>query len=199
MAIIDMKKLLLIGLESEKQSILEYLQDRGSVEITDMDETDEFMDIENSADAEHIDKLFNQLAETESAIETLNRLGKIERKLLEPPNEVTAQDLRSRLKNKSEMLAIVQECRDMDRKLNEIDTRATRIEDTIPQYEAWIGLDIPVDKIGDTRTSKVLVGSVETSRGQAFEQAVESDLDLMYVENVGSSRDSTNYLVIYHR
>ena len=87
----------------------------------------------------------------------------------------------------------------MDRKLNEIDTRATRIEDTIPQYEAWIGLDIPVDKIGDTRTSKVLVGSVETSRGQAFEQAVESDLDLMYVENVGSSRDSTNYLVIYHR
>ena len=61
MAIIDMKKLLLIGLESEKQSILEYLQDRGSVEITDMDETDEFMDIENSADAEHIDKLFNQL------------------------------------------------------------------------------------------------------------------------------------------
>src|SRR5690606_10081852 len=113
MAIVEMKKLLLIGLESERQPILEYLQDMGNVEITDMDEdSEEFMDIEHSADTEYIDKLVNQLAETEFAIEILNRLGKIERKLLEPPTEVTVRALRDRIRNKDEMLAIVEECRD---------------------------------------------------------------------------------------
>lgn len=200
MAIVEMKKLLLIGLESERQPILEYLQDMGNVEITDMDEdSEEFMDIEHSADTEYIDKLVNQLAETEFAIEILNRLGKIERKLLEPPTEVTVRALRDRIRNKDEMLAIVEECRDIDRRLNEIDVRVKRIGETIPQYQAWIGLDIPVDRIEDTKTSKVLIGSVERNKAQAFEEKVKSDIELMYIEDVGSSRDTTNYVVIYHR
>ena len=62
-----------------------------------------------------------------------------------------------------------------------------------------MGLDIPIEGIADTKTSRVFVGSIERNKTQEFEDTVEDNTELMYLEKVGNSRDATNYLVIYHR
>lgn len=199
MAIIDMKKLLLIGLEGEKNKILEDLQYMGNVEIVDIDQDDELEHYQNLGDTDYIDQIYSDLAEIQFAIEFLTRMGKIEKSLFEVPNEVAPHELNMDHEYRSRYMELVRECREIDRSLTQIDTRTTRIEDTIAKYQSWVGLDIPLERIEDTKTCKVIIGSVEINNMYAFEEAVSEELELMHVEKVGSSRDEANYLVVYHR
>ena len=198
MAIIEMKKLLLIGMEGERDKILKSLQKMGNVEIAELDEG-ELDDYRAIAQNDDLEVLYEDLSKVQFAIDFLTRHGEVEKGMFQVPEEISYNDLSQVQNHKDIYLRLVDECMLLDRRLNEIITRTSQIQNAMGQYEGWTGLDIPLDNIGGTRYTTAIIGSVPNNSVHIFEEKISKDAQLMHIERVGSSRDEANYFVIYHK
>lgn len=199
MAIVKMKRVSLLGLNSERDQILKVIQRMGNLEITDLDGDQDENEVRVSPQIiEELEGVEAQLTELQFAIDFLNRYGSNKGGLFSVPNEVSLEKLTEDLPDKQYISDVCKKCHDLDSQLNNLKTEQTRIVNAIPQFESWDDLKIPLEHIKDTKKTKILLGSVDKGNVQSFETYFNDNMELLFLERVGSSKDQINYLMIYH-
>jgi len=206
MAIIDMKKVLLVGMQSEKEKILRELQAMGNVEIVEIEDIQE-SEIEESSNlitqSENdglLAQVEAQLAEIDFALNFIGKHNKEKKGLFTQRPEVDIDKLNQVLIRREEILEIAGRCRDLGDRINELRTQETRQLNIIAQMKPWEALDIPFEDLKDTAYTRVIAGTIDKGQAERFEKAIYSDLAFpIYLERLGEDGNNTYYFILYHK
>ena len=206
MAVIDMKKVTLVGMQSEKERILKSIQSMGNLEISNIEEKNEgqdqgeILELARDGDLNTLDEVQSQLSGVEFVLGLLNQYKPVKKGMFDPKPEVDQEALSAALSSRDEILKVVDECRKLEEDLNELGLRENRLNNTIIQMEPWRLLDIPLDRIEDTPTTRVIAGIVNKGAAQRFLEALKAiESELLFVQALGETREDACYFIVYHK
>jgi V/A-type H+-transporting ATPase subunit I len=204
MAIIDMKKVFLIGLQTEKEKILNTIQRMGNMEISEIDERDmtEVKDLlGHEDDHQALERIESQLSEVKFALEFIGRYNNVKRGLFTPKHGVSVSELREVLKESQQILKITKRCRELEDELAQLRAYQTRTTNMREQLIPWQGFNLPMEETRDTLRTRVIIGTVDKRFAPDFENTMTDNFALkeFFIEKVGESREDANYLLIYHK
>ena len=211
MAIIDMKKVFLIGLQADREKILNTLQLMGNVEIIEISGEDgdnnEQGQLEASgvfeqySDSEALELIEFRLSEIEFALKFIGRYSNIKRGAFASKQSVSIAELEKMLKRIDGALQLAQTCRKLEQELVDLGARETRVLSIKQQMLPWKGLDLPLEDICDTVFTRVLIGTLDGRSALGFEDEINtnfSDREL-FIQRVGEDREQISYIIIYHK
>ncbi|NLI60877.1 MAG: V-type ATP synthase subunit I [Clostridiales bacterium] len=207
MAVIDMKKVTLIGIERDKEKILKAIQSMGNLQISGFEEQNEEQKqdsipklAQDKESSRTLEEIHFQLTEVEFALELINTYSPVKKSMFDMKSEVEVHKLSAALDSVHHILKVVDECRKLEDELNELSLRDTRLINTISQMEPWQKLDVALDKLKDTATSRVLAGTVNRGATQRFLDSLKSlESDLLVVNELGETREDTCFFITYHK
>ncbi len=205
MAVIDMKKVTLIGIQSDKEKILKIIQSMGNLEISSLEEQegteeqDAVLELRRDQDLSALEEVQAQLSQVEFGLELMDQYNPVKSGLFDMKPQVDAHELAQAFESRSAILAVVSELRKLEESLSEISLKETRLNNTILQMEPWEKLDIPLNQLEDTLTTRVLAGTVNNSAVQRFLDTIDNlDNNLIVVQQLGQTTDETCFFVAYH-
>ncbi|MBM7582433.1 V/A-type H+-transporting ATPase subunit I [Caldicoprobacter guelmensis] len=209
MAIVEMKKLFLIGLQADKDRILNAIQFMGNVEIDDI-ELDEYIGegyggesqlLERYDGQGIVERIESQLSEIKFALNFIGRYNNVKRSVFAPKPAVSLKELNKVRKNADSILQVAGTCRELEQRLTELSARATRVLSTKQQLLPWRELNVPLEQIGDTVTVHTMIGTVEKGVAAQFEEKMIQELGSreFYIQKVGEDKEQVNYFLAYHK
>lgn len=206
MAVIDMKKLSLIGLSYDKEEILKSIQTMGNLELTDLrdQEVDEDDDIseskeEISEDLGQLNLLQGQISKVESILSLLDRYNPVKKGLFDSKPVIDPEDLTKAYQNSDELIERAHKIIELEDQLKDLDLRVNRLNTTIDQMLPWEELDIPFEDIKDTRDARLVPGTIARASVARFNQALENFKDSSLVaRELGDYGDESCYFFVYH-
>ncbi|HHZ12646.1 MAG TPA: V-type ATP synthase subunit I [Clostridiales bacterium] len=206
MAVIEMKKVILVGMQDEKEDILKAIQSMGNLEIMGIEEQGEGQDGEETLDMVWEEDLRAmaeaeaQLSKLEFTLELFNRYKPLKRGIFDVKPQVEARELLETLDSRDEILKIADQCRSLEEELSELALRENRLYSTIGQMEPWMSLDIPLDRIEDTLTTRVIAGTVDRGAVHRFLDAIDALAEEpIFVQELGETREDTCFFIVYHK
>ena len=164
MAIVEMSKLSVICLNSQKKRFIKELMDLGVVEITKPEGNSSDNPIpegtfiaNNSAEVSHLDA---QIAVYGTTIDTLNNYYEGKRPLISTRKEILAEKFAQEVeKNQGYAEKMAAETSAASKKIAEDRNEINRLSILVKGLEPWKELDLPLEKTG-TRSSSVFMGTV---------------------------------------
>jgi len=209
MAIVEMKKLLLIGLQVDKDRILNAIQLMGNVEIAAI-ELEEYPEegrdgelqlLERYDGQEIVELIESQLSELKFALGFIGRYHNLKRSAFAPKPLVGIEELNKVRKNADSILQVAATCRKLEQQLTELSSRETRVLSTKQQLLSWKGLNVSLEQIGNTLTTHTMIGTVEKGAAVQFEERMLQELGTreFYIQRVGEDREQVNYFLAYHK
>jgi len=156
-----MNKISLIGLESEKERILENLMKLGVVEITDAKEkisSDEWKELVNiDGDSESVSRLDAQIDRVSAVIDYLDKFDKRKKPLFSARRDISTSELNMVLQNQDKLWSVIDEVNRYDEMLANLKAEKNRNSNMILSLKPWEALDIPLE-LTATASSTVLIG-----------------------------------------
>jgi len=202
MAIVKMDKISLIGLQRDRNEIIDSLMKMGVVQITDIDfdnSEDGLSDlIAKSGDEEKVIQLDTQIEKIKSTINYLSGFNTKKRGLFEPKRVVEENELNEIIKNKSDLWSIVENIDSLNEKLSLLRSDENRLSNLIASLEPWENLSIPME-VSSTKYTLVSHGvvpvtvDIEALKSELSELAPQS-----YIERVNRDKDQSYISIIYH-
>jgi V/A-type H+-transporting ATPase subunit I len=206
MAVIDMKKVILIGMQADKAKLLRFIQSMGNLEISDFEEykeaqdRDAILEITRDEDERSSQEIYSQLSQVEFALDLIGKYNPVKKGMFEMKPQVDVKALSEVLRSRNEIFKVVDECRRLDEELNGLGLKDTRLKNTIIQMEPWELLDVPLNEIGDTPTTGVIAGTVNKGATQRFLDGLEAiESELLLVQELGETREDTCFFMVYHK
>ena len=192
MAIVKMKHLRLVGLESEREALLRAMQDMGCVEVTGVDGAE---DARSAGFARPDDKALLNAQESARACRTalaaLDRFAPEKKGLFRKRAAVARDDFFSAESEKAAKDA-ADELNALQRRLGEIESERTKEETLRASLAPWLTLDVPLDQadgalcvsfgtVGAAVTDETLNGACEGFDGLALWRQASADRSLRYL------------------
>lgn len=202
MAIVEMKRMTLIGLEEERENILKTLQNMGQVEVTEIRQGQENelpTHLEREMNTDSLDEVEGNINDVKFALEFLGRYKKDKKGLLAGRHEISLGELNAVVNRREEILKTVKKCRGLDESLTAIRSSATRLINQINQMQPWEKLNIPLEEIQDTDLVKMMLGTIDKVRAADFEKDLSSVFQEYYLEPMGVEKEDALYFLMYHR
>ena len=141
-----------------------------------------------------------QLSKLEFTLELFNRYKPLKRGIFDVKPQVEARELLETLDSRDEILKIADQCRSLEEELSELALRENRLYSTIGQMEPWMSLDIPLDRIEDTLTTRVIAGTVDRGAVHRFLDAIDALAEEpIFVQELGETREDTCFFIVYHK
>ncbi|GFI62559.1 hypothetical protein IMSAG049_01743 [Clostridiales bacterium] len=164
MAIVEMSKLSVICLNSQKRRLIRELMDLGVVEISKPSDNSSDNPIpegtfiaNNSAEVSQFDA---QIAMYGAALDTLNSYDESKKPLFKTRKEVDAKDFTNEVaKNESYAKELAENASALVKKVSESKAEINKLSLLIKGLEPWMDLDLPLESSG-TKTSTVFMGTV---------------------------------------
>lgn len=152
MAIIKMNKISLLGLEQEKEPILEALMKIGAVEVssTKVDEFNEDIDdfITQDGQEEEVQSIEEEIEKVKSAIEYFVPYDKRKKGLLASKRNMDAKAYSKFLENLAQLRDIVNQIYSLDAQLNQSKNKKNKLRNEIGALQPWRSLELEVDRKG---------------------------------------------------
>ena len=200
MAVMQMERIHLCAMKRDRKKILELLQRRGSVEVSDLPVEDEIF---KKTDTSRTQELFLKNAQTaQSAVEILDRHSPPEGggfAFLKGRTPITVEQNDGFHKKREAILRTAQRIVALDREIAEAKGEISKIEARLEALTPWMNLPVPQTYKG-TKKTRVLIGSLEG------EQSLESiltrlaeeqpELGPVHLEIVFTSPDITAFYLI---
>lgn len=198
MAIVEMRKVTLLGLIQEKKAILSLLQRMGTVEINEIAEADSAADGlkpassagEGSEDA---------LSLVTAALAFLKGYDPQKYGLFSERILVTPEELQSVMDNKAVYLKAAQVCSSLEEALGSIKARTTRLSSQLTQLLPWEGLSVPFSALQGTKNTVLCLGTVPREAQSAFEAAVSAQGPELHLHCAGVGKTEAYYLILAHQ
>ncbi|HOA97362.1 MAG TPA: V-type ATP synthase subunit I [Acetivibrio saccincola] len=201
MAIVNMNKLSLIGLKSDKEKILETFMKMGVVEVTDLKEemsSEEWGKlVSNEDNAREISELNSKLDKISASIEYLSKFDKRKKGLFSSKRKVSIDDYNTVVKNQDKLWKVIDDISEYDKKLSNLKSEINKNTNLILNLKPWEKLDILLDMAG-TKETTVLTGVVpEIVNTDRLGEELSNEVPESYFEVVSKDREQSYLLVIY--
>lgn len=196
MAIAEMKKLTLLGLNRDKHRLLKALQRLSCVEIVAQDATEERPAPE--LEERRAQELNHRIARLDLAISRLAAFDPNKPGLLSVRPEAGDDQVAAALGASGEIMEAVDRLEEIERTRGELRTREVREEALIAQLAPWEELDVPLEEITETRSAEVLLATMSLKNWPAFEAGC-ARLNAVSVQRVSGGREGVNALVALHK
>ncbi|MDD3839529.1 MAG: V-type ATP synthase subunit I [Clostridia bacterium] len=204
MAMVEMKKMFLVGHQNDKQEIVKRLQQMGNVEIISLENKikDQQMgdSVEKDMDSEAVKVLDERIDKIKYSIDFISAYDNAKKGLFAGKEELTTEKYREFINDIDRFEDIYKQCSMLDGLLTEFKNEKNRLKNTKQQLEPWINLDVPLNQIQETETVSMSIGMVAKVDMDEFVDSVEkSGEGLAHIEILDSGKDEIYAFVIYHK
>lgn len=201
MAIVSMNKLSLIGLETEKERILENLMKLGVVEINSSTEkmsSDLWKDLVSiDGDNDKIASLDSSLDRISSVINYLETFDNKKKGLFQGKRTISMSDYRLTVQNKDKLWSVVDKILKYDEELSNLKSERNKNSNLILSLNPWQKLTVPLD-LTSTKTTSVTIGVVpEIANTDDLKNELKDNVPQSYINVVNSDKDQSYLFLIY--
>ncbi|WP_456049002.1 V-type ATP synthase subunit I [Acetivibrio cellulolyticus] len=197
-----MNKLSLIGLETDKEKILDIFMNMGVVEISesfDKLSSDEWKDIAvqdgNSEEVAIFDDVINRV---KWAIDYLSKYASKKKGLFSFKRAVNTNEYNIVIQNTDKLKSILEDVSGYDDQLTKLKSEKNKNTNLILSLEPWKQLTIPLEETS-TLTATILIGVLpETAKANNLKVDLVSEAPESYLEVLNEDGQQKYILIIYH-
>jgi V/A-type H+-transporting ATPase subunit I len=163
MAIVNIKRMSVIALQSEKDKVIKALQELGNVEI---------VNLKSEVPSQEWGELFNEevqfsekrelegkINEYKFAIDFLDRYAKVKKPLFAEKPSFDEGSL-EKMAGKRDVLQAARECRELDGQLISLKSEEMKLNNIIGTLLPWVNLDVPMEEIRNTKQLITFTGTI---------------------------------------
>ena len=197
-----MKKLSVIGLDTNKELLMSKLMDLGSVQITEKKiDDDRVLAVLSDDDQEKITSLDNQISDVALALETLEKYGNKKQPLFFTRRDMTHQQFEKELKSRQTIMGDVRGILKLRQDMHKLQEAKNKGEGKISALRPWTVYDLPLN-MTSTAYTEIDLGivpatvDVEKLKGRLEEQTpavalkeINRDKDFIYLVVVAMKED----------
>lgn len=162
MAIVNMNKISIVGLEAQKSQILKLLMNRGFVQIDDSAFLTEMDDLKNhlvkDSEESEVILLEQKMAHVSQSIDIVSSLVKQKKSMFSPKMEFDKVDSEKEEELYNEALEINK----LNKDISAIRSNINLLNNNKSMLEPWINFDVPFEKM-ETKYTKSVLGTIPTS------------------------------------
>ena len=202
MAIVDFKRIDLIGHSSLKKKIVSYLQNRGCVEIITKPEENGDLEYGEKGLETDIQAAANEIQDIKNTINILEsytpRQSLFER-ITDQPDPVSESEYQRLVDERDRIKGLVQECIALNEKRLELEKRIEKTVQKKEEIRPWKSLDISLNSLDSFTHVETLTGKVPAEQADTFRQDFGS-LSRYVVCSPVYTDDADAYMcIIFHK
>ena len=204
MAIVEMSKLSLIGMENDKDKVLHHLMKQGAVEIIDLQQEQygHYKDdlAVSDGSSEDISEIENELSRIKWAIDFLQTYAVKQKKGLFAAKRVVDQKCLSLIiEGKSKLKEIIGNVSKYNDKLNGLKNEENRLTNLIASLEPWKGFKLPLE-VYSTKATYIVTGTVpDSSDSMVLKSELEESAPESSLYQVGKDKDQSYLYIVFHK
>lgn len=197
--IVKMSKITLLGMEYQREELTKTLMDLGIVEISTVD-IDDYREILGNPDVNgELQRIENELANVDSALECLKRYSPPKKPLFSSRREVTLSEFNDIVKNRESVWDSVNEILRKEEYLISLKAEENRLNNLYMSLLPWRELDVPLDYSG-TRKTVFQYGTIPSIVDWNSVQSELADkVPDAYIERINSDKDQHYLFLIVHK
>lgn len=209
MAIVNMKKMHLLGLKREKAKILRALQKTGVVEVINVaeeiaeDNFEEGSEVQKNYVNQELNKelleLETKLSELKFGIDFLKPYVKTTNPLIHGKPNIKKDELSEILLKENSILDSLQAVFDLDKQISQLKTEEIKLAAQIEMLSPWSSLDIPLDQLGETRKTFFVAAVMPRKSRAELDRRISEEGLLAEITTLGESQEDVYTLVVYHK
>ncbi|OGO79513.1 MAG: hypothetical protein A2Y23_09565 [Clostridiales bacterium GWB2_37_7] len=202
MAIVKMKKVGLIALQSEKESVVKRLQKFGGLHIINLEEQIcdiKFKDLLVDGEIDKLNQLEAELSQVKYAYDFITKYDKEKKKMFEQKLQVSEKEYNENLNEKQKRDDIYEQCRSIDAKFSELRNAETKISNLIQQLIPWKSMNAELENLKNTRNANIVLGYLLTKYVEEFKDAVYHSDAEVHIEEISRDKENTFIFLIYHK
>ncbi len=201
MAIVKMKKVSMIALQSEKNIIIKNLQKFGNLQVVNLEDQiaeQGFLELQPDNDNESVARLEAKLSQVKFSLDFLSKFNKEKKPMFAPKVQINEAQSKEYLEKEERLGNVYETCRGIDGRFTELKSVETKLHNTIAQLIPWMPLAVNLDEIGNTQNTSTVIGSISTKYLDEFSAAIKDENLEAYFEKVSEEKEYTYLMVVYH-
>jgi V/A-type H+-transporting ATPase subunit I len=203
MAIVNMKKMHLLGLKNEQDKILSTIQKTGAVEVIDITQQAPEHEVQQNQVHQGLEKelseLDSRLSKLKFGIDFLKPYVRENNPLLYGRPAVQKEQLDEMLSREDQYFTVLQAVSGLDQRLSHLKGEESKINNRIELLSSWENLDIPLEQLGHTEKTEFLPIVVPIKTYEDFRNRLKERQLPAEVMTIGQNRDETFGLLVYYR
>jgi len=203
MSIVKMHKIAIIGMENDKDEIIEQLMNIGVLHISDVSSKmqDESWTglVSKDENEEEIFQLSSDIEKIKASLDYLKQYDKQKKALFASKRTVDASKFKSIIENKNKIWETIEVINNMDENLNKLKQEKNKLESYIISLSPWKSLDIPV-QLTNTKATSIFTGIIPASADvNGLKAQLEAEVQESCFQIIAEDRDQKYLVVICHR
>lgn len=195
MAIVKMKKVAIVALDIEKNEIISALHAFGALHVVADNSNAPYEHYERT---ELLSSLENDLIKIKNAIDFLCKYSDMKKTPQLKHRKIDAHQFNEIYNNRYKFERIADTCSEMDKIMADIKNRIVKLEALEQTLRPWLGLKEPLERFGDTKNVKYLIGTVTNVQSLQFLERISEIGHLISVDQINMDRDQTYYRIACH-
>ncbi|MCX7843046.1 MAG: V-type ATP synthase subunit I [Clostridia bacterium] len=203
MAIVEMSRITLIGLNRDKEMIMDALMKLGAIELADADEklaSEEWSSVTaRDGDAEEVSSLENKLEKLRFSIEYLAKFDKRKKGLFENKRNLKERDLDAILADSPRLWSVVDSIISHDESLTALKNARNKKMGLIASLKPWESLDVPLQTTSTDSTVISIGVTPAASDAMSLLDELLEHAGECHAEIINQDKEQTYLLIIYHK
>ena len=166
MAIAEMQRISVLLAREDHDRLLRFAQRAGCIQFLEADPGEDYVSISDVSDTLTLDA---DIARTQWAITKLSKYDQTKQSMLRPLPEVERATLEETTFR--QVSDIIHEVEELERRAGELHGEEARLRANVDQLVPWLKLDIPLEMLKDTQTTRVFTGYADAQGLSQLEEA----------------------------
>ena len=194
MAIAKIAKIQIIGTSSNKDTILDILQNSGKVEIQDItEEKEELISQKNN----ELHKVELQYANIDFAIKLLSNYAK-KKSLFAGPITLSIEQIKEKAKDFN-YKKIVDECYEIEEKITKAKNQITGNENELNNYQAWKNLGIHLENLEGSYNTSTILAAIPSINYNEIKEEIKKLSSLISIDLVKKVQKNSYISIIFSK
>ncbi|MBN1494920.1 V-type ATP synthase subunit I [Candidatus Peregrinibacteria bacterium] len=190
MAVIEMQKIKLVASTAHRQKLLDLLQSKGVMEVTEIIGEEE---INKDLAEAHCAEL--NIANIEFALKLIKPFAK-QRSLLLGPVTLSIEDVRKKAKEFN-FEDVINKCRRVEEISVALKNEHAGLTALLSELEPWVGLLMPLNHICETEKTKTIIGSLQKTAYSKFNEDINKVSKLIHIQKAGEDESAVYIALVY--
>ncbi|MCR4429769.1 MAG: V-type ATP synthase subunit I [Tepidanaerobacteraceae bacterium] len=203
MSIVNMKKMHLLGLKTERDMLLDAIYKMGAVEISDITPQVQENEVQQNRFGQELEKelseLDSKLNRLKFGIDFLKPYVTEKNPLLYGKPKVKRQELDDMLSGEEQYMAVIQAVFELDHRLARLKAEESKIRSRMELLSLWKAMDIPLEELGPTLETEFMPAAVPIKALEDFKGRLAEKGLLFEALKIGESRDEAFCLLVCHK
>ncbi len=195
MAILSMKKLVLIAHKDNRDTLLKVLQELGAVEVVSYQQDD----LDTARAPQNLSYLEEKLSAVREAMNIIRPYNEDKPSFLTPKPAISRSDLKQTPERFKEADSVIQSIKQLSDDMNALKSRRQRVKNRIHQLSPYSRFNAPLESVGESRYTVSVLGIIPPNGKEDYEQIISHYEDTAYFETVDEQKDGITVFVVMHK